>query len=174
VLATAAAARTAHAAGFLVAGYWLSFLIDTGIMVLAAVLIMVQLRLAGSPHDAEVHQPTGALSRFARWPSVSFASAELPGGPGSVQVPPPVAGHRPGWAGHGLVRRVAVGRGQDRALEERACPIVEEPVLAGLEALRHRVPGGPMVGAGVLARRVIAAADVPAPGASAQMQPPAR
>jgi hypothetical protein len=59
VLATAAAARTAHAAGFLVAGYWLSFLIDTGIMVLAAVLIMVQLRLAGSPHDAEVHQPTG-------------------------------------------------------------------------------------------------------------------
>jgi hypothetical protein len=36
VLATAAAARTAHAAGSLVAGYRLSFLIATGIALLAA------------------------------------------------------------------------------------------------------------------------------------------
>jgi EmrB/QacA subfamily drug resistance transporter len=44
ILATAAAARTAHAAGSLVAGYRLSFLIATGIAVLAAILVAVQLR----------------------------------------------------------------------------------------------------------------------------------
>jgi EmrB/QacA subfamily drug resistance transporter len=43
VLATAAAARTAHAAGSLVAGYRLSFLIATGFAVLAGVLVTVQL-----------------------------------------------------------------------------------------------------------------------------------
>ncbi|HTX27296.1 MAG TPA: MFS transporter [Streptosporangiaceae bacterium] len=57
VLATAAAARTAHAAGSLVAGYRLSFLIATGIIVLAAALVAVQLRPKGSPHDTELHQP---------------------------------------------------------------------------------------------------------------------
>jgi EmrB/QacA subfamily drug resistance transporter len=57
VLATAAAARTAHAAGSLVAGYRLSFLISTGIIVLAALLVAVQLRQKGGPHDAEIHQP---------------------------------------------------------------------------------------------------------------------
>jgi hypothetical protein len=49
ILATAAAARTAHAGGSLVAGYQLSFLIGTGIAVLAGVLVMVQLR---SPRTA--------------------------------------------------------------------------------------------------------------------------
>jgi EmrB/QacA subfamily drug resistance transporter len=44
VLATAAAARTAHAGGSLVAGYRLSFLIGAGIAVLAAVLVAAQLR----------------------------------------------------------------------------------------------------------------------------------
>jgi MFS family permease len=44
VLATAAAARTAHAGGSLVAGYRLSFLIGAGIAVLAAALVAVQLR----------------------------------------------------------------------------------------------------------------------------------
>jgi EmrB/QacA subfamily drug resistance transporter len=57
VLATAAAARTAHEAGSLVAGYRLSFLISTGIMVLAAVLVAVQLRPTGRPEDADVHEP---------------------------------------------------------------------------------------------------------------------
>jgi EmrB/QacA subfamily drug resistance transporter len=43
ILATAAAARTAHAAGSLTAGYRLSFLISTGLAVLAAVLVVVLL-----------------------------------------------------------------------------------------------------------------------------------
>ena len=49
VLATAAAARTAHAAGSLVAGYRLSFLIGAGIAVLAAVLVTAQLRTRRAP-----------------------------------------------------------------------------------------------------------------------------
>jgi EmrB/QacA subfamily drug resistance transporter len=59
VLATAAAARTAHAAGSLVAGYQLSFLIAAGIILGAALLVLVQLRPRGSPDDADVHQPSG-------------------------------------------------------------------------------------------------------------------
>jgi EmrB/QacA subfamily drug resistance transporter len=44
ILATAAATRTAHAAGSLAAGYRLSFLIAAGLAVLAAVIVAVQLR----------------------------------------------------------------------------------------------------------------------------------
>jgi hypothetical protein len=58
VLATAAAARTAHAAGSLVAGYQLSFLIAAGLILGAALLVLVQLRPRGSPDDADVHQPS--------------------------------------------------------------------------------------------------------------------
>jgi EmrB/QacA subfamily drug resistance transporter len=43
VLATAAAARTAHAAGSLVAGYQLAFIIAAGLAILAGVLVVVQL-----------------------------------------------------------------------------------------------------------------------------------
>jgi EmrB/QacA subfamily drug resistance transporter len=48
ILATAAAARTAHAAGSLVAGYRLSFLIGAGMAVLAAAVVTAQLR---APHQ---------------------------------------------------------------------------------------------------------------------------
>ena len=44
VLATAAAARTAHASGSLVAGYRMSFLIATGLAVLGLVLVAIALR----------------------------------------------------------------------------------------------------------------------------------
>ncbi|HWG12168.1 MAG TPA: MFS transporter, partial [Streptosporangiaceae bacterium] len=44
ILATAAAARTAHAAGSLVAGYRLSFLIGAGMAVLAAAIVTAELR----------------------------------------------------------------------------------------------------------------------------------
>ena len=44
ILATVAAARTAHASGSLVAGYRLSFPIATGIAVLAAALVAIQIR----------------------------------------------------------------------------------------------------------------------------------
>jgi EmrB/QacA subfamily drug resistance transporter len=58
VLATVAAARTARAAGSLVAGYRLSFLISTGIIAVAALLVLVQLRPRGTPDDADVHRPS--------------------------------------------------------------------------------------------------------------------
>ena len=57
-------------------------------------------------------------------------------------------------------------RGSSRA-------VVPEPVLAGLEALDHRVPGGREVRGGVLGRGGVAAADVAALGAAAQVHPPA-
>jgi MFS family permease len=44
ILATAAATRTAHASGSVVAGYRLAFLISTGIALLAVVLVAIQLR----------------------------------------------------------------------------------------------------------------------------------
>jgi EmrB/QacA subfamily drug resistance transporter len=44
ILASAAAARTAHASGSVVAGYRLAFLISTGIALLAVVLVAFQLR----------------------------------------------------------------------------------------------------------------------------------
>ena len=60
VLATAAAARTAHAGGSLVAGYQLSFLISTGIVAAAAVLVAVVMRPKDTAPDADVHQPARA------------------------------------------------------------------------------------------------------------------
>lgn len=60
VLATAAAARTAHAGGSLVAGYQLSFLISTGIVAAAAVLVAVEMRPKDTAPDADVHQPARA------------------------------------------------------------------------------------------------------------------
>jgi EmrB/QacA subfamily drug resistance transporter len=56
ILATAAAARTAHAAGSLVAGYRLSFLIAAGIMVLAGVIVSVQMRPREGQRHPVVHQ----------------------------------------------------------------------------------------------------------------------
>jgi EmrB/QacA subfamily drug resistance transporter len=72
LLATAAAARTAHAAGSLVAGYRLSFLISAGIVAVAALLVSVQLRPRGGPQDADVHQsyPAGV-------PAPSLAESQL-------------------------------------------------------------------------------------------------
>jgi MFS family permease len=51
ILATVAAARTAHASGSLVAGYRLSFLIATGIAVLAVALVLSQLRSRDCQHE---------------------------------------------------------------------------------------------------------------------------
>jgi EmrB/QacA subfamily drug resistance transporter len=60
VLATVAAARTARAAGSLVAGYRLSFLVSAGIIAVAVLLVVVLLRPRGTPEDADVHQPSPA------------------------------------------------------------------------------------------------------------------
>jgi EmrB/QacA subfamily drug resistance transporter len=71
VLATAAAARTAHAAGSLVAGYQLSFLIAAGITVLAglAVAVLMRPRAARDPllHEAAAAGP----------PPVALAESQL-------------------------------------------------------------------------------------------------
>jgi EmrB/QacA subfamily drug resistance transporter len=59
VLATAAAARTAHASGSLTAGYRLSFLIATGIAVLAAALVAIQLRSRPCQEELTRQQAAG-------------------------------------------------------------------------------------------------------------------
>ncbi len=62
ILATVAAARTAHAAGSLTAGYRLSFLIATGFAVLAGVLVAVQLRSRDCQQELARQQTAGATA----------------------------------------------------------------------------------------------------------------
>jgi MFS family permease len=57
VLATVAAARTAHAAGSLVAGYRLSFLVAAGIAVLATVLVTWRLGSRDCQQELARQQP---------------------------------------------------------------------------------------------------------------------
>ena len=71
ILATAAAARTAHAGGSLVAGYQLTFLIAAGIILLAAIAVAVQLH-PRVHHDANLHQPSPGGA-----PAVSPAESQL-------------------------------------------------------------------------------------------------
>ncbi len=71
LLATAAAARTAHAAGSLAAGYRLSFLIAAGFAVLAGVVVAVLMR-PGRVRDPRLHQPSGDGT-----PQVELASCQL-------------------------------------------------------------------------------------------------
>ena len=60
VLATIAATRTAHAAGSLVAGYRLSFLVATGFAALAGLLVAVQIRSRDCQQElARQHQQPG-------------------------------------------------------------------------------------------------------------------
>src|SRR5580704_13184917 len=61
---------------------------------------------------------------------------------------------------------------QLRTFDLSAGAIVIEPILARLEAGDHRVSGDVKMLAGVLVRRRIATADVPAFGAASQVQPP--
>jgi EmrB/QacA subfamily drug resistance transporter len=72
VLATVAAARTAHAAGSLVAGYRLSFLVAAGIMVLAGIIVAVQMRPRGVQRDPALHQASPGDT-----PAVSLAECQL-------------------------------------------------------------------------------------------------
>jgi phosphodiesterase/alkaline phosphatase D-like protein len=65
-----------------------------------------------------------------------------------------------------------VRAGQLGAIDKFARAIVVEPVFSGLEAVDDGVAGGGVVLGGMLVWRRIAAADVAALGAAAQMQPP--
>jgi hypothetical protein len=60
VLATVAAARTGHAAGSLVAGYRLSFLVATGFAVLAGLIVAVQFGSRSRPIASQA--PAGGAS----------------------------------------------------------------------------------------------------------------
>ena len=61
ILATAAAARTAHASDSLVAGYRLSFLVSTGIALMAGVLVAWQLRSAACQQELVRQQSAGEV-----------------------------------------------------------------------------------------------------------------
>jgi hypothetical protein len=71
-----------------------------------------------------------------------------------------------------LLQRVVLRWSQCGAGEELVGPVVPEPVLTRFEATDHRVPRGPGVTGRVLARRVVAAADVATFCASSQVEPP--
>jgi hypothetical protein len=71
VLATAAAARTVSAAGSLVAGYRLSFLIAAGFIVLAGLVVATQMRQARAP-DPVLHEAAPAGP-----PPVTLAESQL-------------------------------------------------------------------------------------------------
>src|SRR2546427_8681069 len=62
---------------------------------------------------------------------------------------------------------------QLRTVEVLTGRVVVEPVLVRLEAPDNRVPLGRGVVAGMLRRRGVAAADVAAMGAAAEVEPPA-
>ncbi len=70
-LATAAAARTAHASGSLVAGYRLSFQIAAAVIVLAALIVAIQMRPRRSARDPALHEAAGTA------PIVSTAETQL-------------------------------------------------------------------------------------------------
>src|SRR5579875_2146922 len=89
-----------------------------------------------------------------------------------AQLALPVARHPAGPARRGLIGRPAQRRRKCRAVRVVLSPVVPEPVLARLEAPDHRVPGAGEVRARMLARRGVAAADVPAGRAPPQMEPP--
>jgi len=90
-----------------------------------------------------------------------------------MQAALPVSRHAPGRSGHRLRQRVVFRRSQDRAVGVLLRGVAPEPVLVRLEASDDWMPGVGCVVAGVLRRRRIAAADVPAMGAAPQVEPPA-
>ncbi len=92
----------------------------------------------------------------------------------SVKVRFPIRRHAQGGAGHGLVDRVLFGRGEMRPVVHPLIAVVVVPVLAGLEARDQGMTGGRRMGTRVLRRRSVAAADVTALGAPAQVKPPTR
>src|SRR3954447_9243778 len=85
----------------------------------------------------------------------------------------PVRGDEPGRAGHRLVLRPVLRVRQPPGAVVVLPAVVPEPVLAGLEALDDRVAGRLEVRGRVLHRGRVAAADVPALRAAAQVHPPA-
>jgi hypothetical protein len=90
----------------------------------------------------------------------------------SVQLFLPIVRHEPSGPRPWLVQRVGVGRGQHRTVNVGSDPVIPEPVFAGFETANDRVLVVEGVMAGVLRWRRIAATDVPACRAAAQLEPP--
>jgi hypothetical protein len=90
-----------------------------------------------------------------------------------VQLALPVRRDAAGWSWHRLVERVVMRRCEDGTLEELFLHVIPEPILAGFEALGDRMALSGGMSAGMLRRRRVATADVPAFGAAPEMEPPA-
>ena len=89
-----------------------------------------------------------------------------------MQVELPVGRDPVARARRGLVDRVRGRRGELGPVDVPFGAEVPEPGLTGLEAAHDRVPGLGRVRTGMLGRRGVAAPDVPALGAAAQVEPP--
>jgi hypothetical protein len=89
-----------------------------------------------------------------------------------VQEAFPLWGYPAGGSRYGLFCRMRGRAVELRALKSFSRSVIVEPVLARFEAADNRVPCGGVVLRCMLAWRSIAAADVTALGASAEMQPP--
>jgi len=82
-----------------------------------------------------------------------------------------------GWypsfrSGHGLICRMRMRRKQLHSFDHPLLLVIEEPILTRFEAGNDRMPGrGGMLGC-MLARRTVAASDVPTLCAPPQMEPP--
>ena len=85
----------------------------------------------------------------------------------------PVGWDTSGRARRRLIFRMPTRSGQARTVEEIARAIVVEPPLTRLETRDDRMAGRVMMFRRVLVRRRVAAADMTAFGAPAQMKPPA-
>ena len=91
-----------------------------------------------------------------------------------MQVVLPVGRYSSCRTRHGLVEGMMLGRGEPwTALEYLPVSVVVVPALARLEAGDNGVAGRVRMGGGVLRRGSVAAADVPALRAPAQVEPPA-
>jgi hypothetical protein len=85
----------------------------------------------------------------------------------------PVGWHFSPWSGSRLIGGVRMRGKQLCALAFRLRLVIVEPILARLKAGYDRMPGRRSMFGCVLARRTVAAPDVPALGAAAEMKPPA-
>jgi hypothetical protein len=78
----------------------------------------------------------------------------------------------PGGSRRWLIQWVMLGRRKPRPVVELLVAVVIEPTFSRFETADQRMPGGFGVGGSVLARRIVAAADVAALGASTEVKPP--
>src|SRR5438876_10649646 len=83
-------------------------------------------------------------------------------------MPFPISRYSSRRPGHRLVQRVVLRRRERRTFECLLADVVPEPALAWLEAPDYVASSAPGMTGGVLPWRRVAAADVAAPGPSAQ------